>query len=139
MNYTYNGKVVRISDEQITKIINGLKVSKEEAINIYLEDEGIKDNPEQNALDKKAKDSKITQKIHGAKSAEFIYRKEQQKTQKERVVKANPTKERIIAEVAKILSNFAENVTVINTGKLIEFDMDGNHYKFDLVQSRKKK
>ena len=60
-------------------------------------------------------------------------------TQRERVKKENPTKGKIIAEIAKLLIEFADNVNVTNPEKLIEFTMNGNDYKLDLTQKRKKK
>lgn len=137
MNYKHNEKMIRIPDSQIEKIMQGLKVTQEEAIQIYLEDEGIKHNQEQEALCEKAKASRITATIHGARAYE--YNKSAQKTQKERVKKANPTKEMVIAEIAKILPQFAENIEIVNAGKLITFSIGENSFKLDLIQNRKKK
>ena len=45
----------------------------------------------------------------------------------------------IIAEIAKILPNFAENVKIENAGKLITFSMGGDNFKIDLIRQRAKK
>ena len=45
----------------------------------------------------------------------------------------------IIAEIAKILPNFAENIVVENAGKLITFNIGEDAFKIDLVQKRKPK
>ena len=71
--------------------------------------------------------------IHDAKAITPV------KTQRERVKKENPTKEKIIAEIAKLLVEFAENVTVVNDSKIIEFSMGDEEFKLDLTQKRKKK
>ena len=71
--------------------------------------------------------------IHDAKAITPV------KTQRERVKKENPTKEKIIAEIAKLLVEFAENVTVVNDSKIIEFSMGDKEFKLDLTQKRKKK
>ena len=135
MVYELNGKKIRIPDGDILRLKSTMKISAEEAVKIWLEDEGILHNEEQENLCKKAKDSGIMRTIHGAsaKTAETT------PTQRERVKKENPTKGKIIAEVAKLLTEFADDVNVTNPEKLIEFTMNGNDYKLDLTQKRKKK
>ena len=135
MVYELNGKKIRIPDGDILRLKSTMKISAEEAVKIWLEDEGILHNEEQENLCKKAKDSGIMRTIHGAsaKTAETT------PTQRERVKKENPTKGKIIAEIAKLLIEFANNVNVTNPEKLIEFTMNGNDYKLDLTQKRKKK
>ena len=68
MTYTLNGKNIKIPDNELESIQKGLQVTKEEAIQIYLEDNEYLENTEQVALDKKAKDNKITATIHKAQS-----------------------------------------------------------------------
>lgn len=135
MVYELNGKKIRIPDGDILRLKSTMKISAEEAVKIWLEDEGILHNEEQENLCKKAKDSGIMRTIHGAsaKTAETT------PTQRERVKKENPTKGKIITEIAKLLIEFADNVNVTNPEKLIEFTMNGNDYKLDLTQKRKKK
>ena len=135
MVYEFNGKKIRIPDGDILRLKSTMKISAEEAVKIWLEDEGILHNEEQENLCKKAKDSGIMRTIHGAsaKTAETT------PTQRERVKKENPTKGKIIAEIAKLLTEYADNVNVTNPEKLIEFTMNGNDYKLDLTQKRKKK
>ena len=133
MNYTFNGKNIRIPDDTIEKMVNLLDITREEAIQTWLEDEGFLENPEQSALCQKARESGIMRTIHDAKAITSV------KTQRERVKKENPTKEKIIAEIAKLLVEFAENVTVVNDSKIIEFSMGDKEFKLDLTQKRKKK
>lgn len=135
MTYNFNGKNIRIPDDVIENSMKALGLTKEESIQMYLEDEGYLDNEEQLELDKKAKDAKITATIHKAQAID----KTQKKTQKERVRKENPTKEMIIAEIAKILPNFAEDVEVLNIGKLISFRIGEDKFEIDLKQKRKPK
>ena len=135
MVYELNGKKIRIPDGDILRLKSTMKISAEEAVKIWLEDEGILHNEEQENLCKKAKDSGIMRTIHGA-SAKIA---ESTPTQRERVKKENPTKGKIITEIAKLLIEFADNVNVTNPEKLIEFTMNGNDYKLDLTQKRKKK
>lgn len=135
MTYNFNGKNVRIPDTDIQKAMKALGLTQEEAIEMWLEDEGYLQNEEQNELDKKAKENKITATIHQASGVD----KTVKKTQKERCRKENPTKEKVIAEIAKLLPNFAENIEVLNPGKLISFSIGAEKYEIDLKQKRKPK
>jgi hypothetical protein len=136
MNYTLpSGKIIRISDSEIEKNMKILEISKEEAIQMYLEDEGIEENAEQENLCQKAKNSNIMRTIHGA----YSYDKDKQKSQRERVRKENPTKEKIVNGLAEYLQGFAEDVVIENAGKLITFTADGKKFKLDLIQTREKK
>lgn len=132
MTYEFNGKKIRIADSEIENLVKGLNISTEQAIQIWLEDEGYLENEEQNSLDKKAKDSKITATVHQAKS-------DNRKERKPRERKPDEEKEKIISNLAKFLENSTENVKITNISKIIEFDIGENHYKLDLVRQRKPK
>lgn len=127
-----NGKYVNIPEDEIEcnmKLVD----SREEAIQIWLEDNGYAINEEQEALCQKAKDNRITSTIHDAKDI-AVEKKKREVTRKE-----NPTKEMIISEVAALLKGLAEDVTIENAAKIITFTLDGNSYKLDLIQRRAKK
>lgn len=140
-NYVINGKVVTItlddgrevkaSTEYLENMVKNLDIDMEEAVLTWLEDEEYLINEEQEELNKATKGTRVGNVI-GAKA-------EKPKTQKERIKKENPTKEMIIAEIAKVLPNFAENVVVENAGKLITFTIGEDMFKIDLVQKRKPK
>ena len=134
MTYDFNGKKIRIPDAEIENSMKSLDLTKEEAIQMWLEDEGYLENEEQEALEKKAKENRITATIHQASAKDA-----RKKTPKERVRKENPTKEMVIAEIAKILPNFAENIQILNVGKLISFTIGDETYEIDLKQKRKPK
>ena len=134
MIYELNGKKIKIPDSDIKNSMKLLQLSKDEAIQMYLEDEGYLENEEQKELDKKARESRITATIHQASSKDA-----RKKTQKERVRKENPIKEMVIAEIVKILPNFAENIQVLNISKLISFSIGDENYEIDLKQKRKPK
>lgn len=127
-------RIVKVSTDYINNMIKNLDIDKEEALLTWLEDEEYLINDEQEELVAKAKENRTLASLHRNKD-----NKPKQKTQRERVVKENPTKEMVIAEIAKLLPNFAENVVVANKGKLITFTIGDNDYKIDLVQKRKKK
>lgn len=134
MVYNLNGKNIKIPDEEIKKNMEILDLSEEEAIQLYLEDEGYLENEEVAELTKKAKDSGIMSTIHGAKA-------EKPKAKVERERKENPTKERIIAEIGKFLCQLdgISGVNIANVGKIIEFECENKHFKLDLIQKREKK
>ena len=127
-----NGKVVRIPMAEINKSMTLLGLTKDEAIQMYLEDEGYLENDEQTALERKAKENRITATIHQAKSTEV-----KQKTQKERVKNADPTKEGVIKAIAEMLPNLnATDIVIVNEGKLITFKIGADKYKVDLIRNR---
>ena len=66
MRYEFNGKMLNIPDEEINKAMKNLDISKEEAIEMWLEDEGYLENEEQENLCRLAKENKITATIHKA-------------------------------------------------------------------------
>lgn len=131
MRMTVNGKNINIPEAEIESNMK-LVDTREEAIQIWLEDNGYAINEEQEALCRKAKDNRITATIHDAKDIDTP--KKREVTRKE-----NPTKERIIAEMATLLQGLAEDVTIENAAKIITFTLDGNSYKLDLIQRRAKK
>lgn len=127
-----NGKDVKINDKEIEVLAKTLKISKEEAVQVWLEDNDYEVNEEIEKLTKQAKDNKITATIHGAQKA----RAKREVTRKE-----DPDKENLIEWLANFLREnvSVENLEVTNIGKLIEFDYLGNSYKLDLVKRRPKK
>ena len=127
-----NGKKVKIPQDSLDRLMKGLQVDQESAIEIYLEDEGYLENEEQIALDKKAKESRITATIHQASKGE---KRERKKVER----KADETKESLIKALAETLESLVDNVQVVNIGKIIEFDLKGEHYKLDLIRQRKPK
>lgn len=127
-----SGRTVRVPNEAIERNMAILKISKQEAVDLWLYDEGYIDNEEADALTAKAKDNRVTATVHKAKSTEY-----KQKTQRERVVKADPTKEGIISAIAEMLPSVnAENVVIANKGKLITFTIGADSYKLDLIRQR---
>ena len=65
MVYNFNGKKLRINDSELEKISKTLDLTKEEAIAVWLDDNGYTNNEEQIALDNQASAVKIN---HHAKA-----------------------------------------------------------------------
>lgn len=134
-NYTTisleNGKTVKAKTAYLKNLVNKLDVDMDEAVEIWLEDEGYELNEEQEELDKKAKEVKIDHGTGAKKREEPV----------KRTVAINPDKEMLIAEIAKTIKGIAatSNIVIENKGKIITFDLNGESFKIDLIQRRKKK
>lgn len=129
---TKKGKKVNIPDDEIDTLVDKLDLSIAEACELWLEDNALQVNEEQEALDKKAKASRITATIHEAKAT---------KERKERKVvrKEDATKENIIRALAERLEELATEVKIENVGKLIVFKLGDDSFKLDLIRQRKPK
>ena len=134
MTYELNGKKIRIPDSDIEKSMKNFDLTKEEAIQMWLEDEGYLENEEQEELERKAKENRITATIHQATAKDA-----KKKTQKERVQKEDATKEMVISEISAFLPKIAENVQILNKSKLISFKIGDDLFEIDLKRKRKPK
>lgn len=127
MRYKFNEKFINIPDEDIQRTMAGLKVSKDEAIQIWLEDEGKLDNDEQNELDAKAKQVKIKMNAHT-----FVKR-----PQKPRERKPDKPKEDFIKALAEWLETSGyENVKVTNVTKMVDFTIGADSFSLNLIRHR---
>lgn len=134
MIYNFNGKNINIPDKEIEKAMKSLELTKEEAIEMWLEDEGYLDNEEQIALTQKVKDSGIMTTIHGA-SAE----KKEKKNKKPKTVKISEEKQELFKVILENLQENFENVEILNQNKLISIKINDKTFKLDLIEQRKPK
>lgn len=122
--------------EQLNRIMNGLKCSEAEAIEIYQADCAI-DKGEKMDFDISAEQEKVVKKMRQADRKPTVYKFDKRER------KSNPTKAAIIAEIAKFLSenseNACEDVEITNKERQIAFKIGENSYEFTLVQKRKPK
>lgn len=122
------GKVVNVPNAEVSKLQVALKISRSEAVEVWLYDHDYIDCPEADELTAKAKENKV---LHKAKAENAP------KTQRERVVKEDKVKEDIIQAVADMLPKLnAENVVIEKKGKLITFIVGEDKFKFDLIRQR---
>lgn len=126
MLYNFNGKNIKIPDSEIENNSRILGITKEEAIQMYLEDEGYLENPYVEELTQKAKEAKIS---HDAKS-------EKPRKQVKRERKPDEEKENLIEILANALTAEDIKVKITNKSKIIEFNVGENHYKLDLIKQR---
>ena len=126
-----NGKEINIPEDEITNNMKGLDLTREEAIEVWLEDNEYEVNEEQEALNTKAKSVKIN---HGA-----IAETRKEKKPVER--KEDTEKEQLINTIWQAVAALEDvhNVQIVNKGKLITFEKQGETYKIDLIRQRKKK
>lgn len=129
---TKKGKKVNVPDEELDKLVDQLDISLSEAIELWLTDNDLETNEEQEELDKKAKASRITATIHEAKA-------EKPKKERKVVRKEDSTKEGIIKALAEKLEELATDVKIENVGKLITFRLGDDTFKLDLIRQRKPK
>lgn len=131
MLYELNGKKIKIPDDEIKRSMEFLGLSKSEATQMYLEDEGYLDNPYVDELTAKAKEAKIS---HDAKSE-----KPRKNAGKPRERKPDEEKEKLIDILANALIAEGFEAKVTNKSKIIEFSIEDRHYKLDLIKSRPSK
>lgn len=137
MRYDFNGKMVNIPDQEIEKAMKNLNLTKDEAIEMWLEDEGYIDNPEQLELCQKAKDNKITATIHQASGDR------PKKQSKPKTVKVSSEKQDLFTLLEVTLDDYCKEIggkrTILNPNKLIQVELNGKTFKIDLIEQRKPK
>ena len=125
-----DGVFVKIPREEVERIQKGLGISEDDACWIWCEDNGKVDNEEQNELDKKAKESRITATIHQARAETT---KERKKIER----KPDQVKDSLVESLKVFLIEQGfENVSITKIGKLVEFDCGNEHFKLDLIRQR---
>lgn len=131
MKYTVNGKSVNIPNEELEKNMKALELTKEEAIQLWLEDNGFEENEEQNALDEKAKKVKVN---HGAGDSG------KGKNTKPRTVVVSDEKKTLFEDIFGNLAEiYGENAKIEKENKLIIVNIGEKTFKIDLIETRKKK
>ena len=109
-----NGKEINIPEDEIANNMKGLDLTREEAIEVWLEDNEYEVNEEQEALNTKAKAVKIK---HGA-AAET--RKERKPVER----KEDTEKEQLIDTIWQAVAALEDvhNVQVVNKTKIVGID-----------------
>ena len=132
MKYNLNGKSINIPDAEIQKSMKILEISKDEAIQMWLEDEGYLDNEEQLELEKKAKENRITATIHDAGN------KAKRKQSKPKTVKVSDEKQALFAEIHEKLCEYCDEIDgtceVLKENKLISVKIGEKTFKIDLIE-----
>lgn len=118
---------------EIEKFMKTLDLTEEEAIDLWLEDNGYKDECEEV--------KELTAKAKANKTDKIVVQSKVEKTKTERKPKENPLKSSIIQYLYKIL---AQNPSLLalnieNPTKTIDFIAEGKHFSLNLVEHRPKK
>jgi hypothetical protein len=131
MKYTLeNGKVINIPDSEIKAHMKNLDLTEDEAIQLYLEDEGYLDNEELEELDSKAKKVKIQ---HGASATE----KTEKKEKKPRTVKISDEKQELFDNIYHFLvETYGGSVEIVKENKLLTLKIGEKTFKVDLIEQR---
>lgn len=125
MTYNLNGKVIRIPDADIEKSMKLLKLSHDEAVQMWLEDEGYLENKVVEELTAKAKENKVG---HDAKTD-----KPRKKT--ERVRKVDEEKKYLLNLLISAIN--AENcVDTVKNEAEFSFAFGENSYSVKLIKHR---
>lgn len=126
MNYNFNGKTIRIPDAEIQKSMKLLNLSQDEAIQMWLEDEGYLENEVVEELTAKAKENKINHEARTDKPRKSVKRER----------KPDEEKENLIKILADCLESHGFEAKITNKSKIVEFNIGENHYKLDLIKQR---
>ena len=132
MKYTLeNGKVVNIPDSVLEQNMKALELTKEQAIELWLEDNDYQVNEEQAELDEKAKKVKIQHDASGNKPRKAV---------KDRIVKVSDEKKELFASIFENLTRCMpveqENIKILKENKLIEVKIAEKVFKIDLIEQR---
>ena len=126
-----SGKQIKINDHEIENLMEHLDLTKQEAIQTYLEDNGELENEEQNALDEKARKVSINRDA-GKKSSK--------KTRKKPEIKISDEKKTLFKEISNFLDDFCENysaeVAILKENKLFSLKVGEKTFKIDIIEQR---
>lgn len=125
MTYNFNGKNINIPDKDLENLMTTLELTKEEAIETWLDDNDYTSNEEVEELTKKAKAIKRYEKAD----------KERKKpVTKER--KVDEEKKRLLSDVRVLIEGLGAEVTAVKNEAEISFIFGGNDYTFKLIKHR---
>lgn len=131
MKYTKNGKSIIIPNEELENLMSKLDLTKEEAVQTWLEDNDFEENAEQQALNQKA--SKVKISVEARASAP-------KKEKQTRTTKVSDEKKALFDEIRSNLEGvYKENVTVLKENKLLEVKIGEKKFKIDIIETRAKK
>ena len=132
--YDFNGKKISIPNADIDKLVNTLGITKDEAIECWLDDNDFTTNEEVEELTAKAKKNKV-----GTGAAKGKHHK----NSKPRTVKISDEKQELFTFLKEKLTDFAEEkaetLTVLKENKLFSVTIGDKTFKIDVIEQRKPK
>ena len=133
ITYELGKRKIRIPDEDINKYMNNHVLTQDEAIQLWLEDEGYLENEEQEILETKAKENRITATIHEAGD------KVKRKRSTPRTVKVSDEKQQLFNEITETLEVSGLEFEILKENKLIQVKIGEKVFKIDVIEQRTKK
>jgi hypothetical protein len=131
LRYEFNGKHVVIPDKEIDKLVDSLEISQQEAIDLWLADNGFEEDEEQVELDKKASKVQISKEVAPKKSS---------KPRKPIVRTISDERKELFSEILSNLEDvYKGKVKILNENKLISVEINDIQFKIDIIQVRKPK
>lgn len=126
MKYNFNGKMVNIPDQEIEVSMKKLELSKDEAIQMWLEDEGYLDNEEQIEL--------VQKKV------KVVGESDKKRSSKPKVTKVSDEKQELFAKIiGTLVGYYGENAEIVKLNKLISVKINDKVFKIDIIEQRKPK
>ena len=130
---TSKGKSVTVPDDEIQKLVDGLKVSKLEAMHIWLEDNEYEINEEQEKLNNSANKVKVSKDVI----------KKRTKSDKPRTIKVSDEKQAFFAYLKTAIEEYCLDhdgkCTILKENKLISIEIGEKVLKIDLIEQRQSK
>ena len=128
MTYTKDNKTYSIPNDELEKLQTKLNISKVEACDLWLADNGFEENEEQELLNNKAKMAP-RERVSGEKG----------KPRKPRTVKISDEKQMLFKHILKELSEISSNFEVLTENKLIGITIGDKKFKINITECRKPK
>lgn len=127
MRHDFNGKNINIPDVFIDTNMRNLGITREECVQMWLDDEGFTTNDEVVAMSEKAKTAGAGAKATGEKTK-----------RNPPVRKPDDVKRSIIEALAEFIetSDNASNVTITNVERMIAFSLGEDNYEVTLIKKR---
>ena len=133
MIYNLDKKTINIPDKAIDKYMNSLGLTKEEAIQTWLDDNDYTVNEEQEELDKRAGAVKVQ---HGAISEEKTSSRGAKKP-------VSAEKKNLFKDFSDFINEYCKqngyDYKVIKENKMFALSIGGKEFKIDIIESRMKK
>lgn len=126
MTYNLNGKIIHISDAEIKKNMAVLGITKDEAIQMFLEDEGYLENAVVEELTEKAKVNKISRDAKANKT----------RKPSSRVRKVDEEKKILMDLMIKAIENAGNCIKSTKTETEFSFTVGENAYSVKLIKHR---
>lgn len=124
-----------LTDKETTilKNMKSLDISREEAEQLWEDDNSDYESDEMKEMGEKAKS--VMRTIHGAEGDRKTFPKKNEPRER----KENPTKRMIIAEILAKIETISDNCEITNAEKYISFEIGDEKYEINLIQKRKPK